>query len=72
MKILYHDNATHYHEFHNNGVAKDLSRHGTELCNARINMLISCHILSLLPSTQPSMYVSVKYYTSGIRNFLKV
>ena len=67
--MLYHDNETHYHDYHNNCVALDSSRHGTEACNATINILISCHILSILPSTQSSVYISVRHYTSGIALF---
>ena len=35
------------------------SRHGIEVCNTRISILL---ILSLLPSTQPSVYILVRYF----------
>ena len=37
-----------YHDYHNNCVS---SKYDSELCNARMGILISCHTLTLLPST---------------------
>ena len=46
----------HYCDYHDNHVAQDSSRYGTEMYNLRIGIITSCNIPSLLQSIQLSVY----------------